>query len=89
MNIAWDAFRLIDNNTSCVIFMMAHDTEDPQSNENQQYCARVREPAVHLESIRQKLSYRYYRNLDEFVNEMELLFANWIDFNGTEHRMFN
>lgn len=20
---------------------------------------------------------------------MELLFANWIDFNGTEHRMFN
>lgn len=42
-----------------------------------------------MENIRSKLTYRYYSNVDEFVAEMETLFANWIQYNSERHRMYS
>lgn len=85
MNIAWDSFRIVDNNTYCVIFMLP---DDPCSSEFQEYADKVSNPTINLETIRQKLNYRYYRNFEEFINEMTTLFDNWVEFKGTNHKMY-
>lgn len=57
MNLAWDSFRIIDNNSNNVIFMLP---DDPTSAEYCDYSLKVSNPAINLETIRQKLNYRYY-----------------------------
>ena len=85
MNIAWDSFRIVDNNTNNVIFMLP---DDPCSQEFRVYAEKVQNPTINLETIRQKLNYRYYLSLDEFINEMLILFDNWVEFKGKSHKMF-
>lgn len=85
MNTAWDSFRVVDNNTNNVIFMLP---DDPLSPEFLEYASKVSNPTINLETIRQKLNYRYYNNLDEFVSEMNQLFDNWVLFKGKNHRMY-
>ena len=85
MNIAWDSFRIIDNNTNNVIFMLP---DDPCSHEFIEYAEKVSNPTVNLETIRQKLNYRYYNNLDEYVTEMLHLFENWVQYKGIHHKMY-
>lgn len=84
MNIAWDSFRIVDNNTNNVIFMLP---DDPCSSEFREYAAKVKNPTINLQTIRQKLTYRYYNSLDEFVDEMLTLFDNWVDLKGKGHKM--
>lgn len=85
MNTAWDSFRVVDNNTNNVIFMLP---DDPLSPEFLEYASKVSNPTINLETIRQKLNYRYYNNLDEFISEMNQLFDNWVQFKGKSHRMY-
>ena len=85
MNIAWDSFRIVDNNTNNVIFMLP---DDPCSQEFRTYADKVQNPTINLETIRQKLNYRYYNSLEEFINEMLILFDNWVEFKGKSHKMF-
>ena len=87
MSIAWDSFRVIDDNSCSVIFTQCD--ENPESAERQRYDAAVQDSSVTLENIRSKLTYRYYSNVDEFVAEMETLFANWIQYNSERHRMYS
>jgi hypothetical protein len=49
MNIAWDSFRIVDNNTNNVQFMLP---DDPCSPEFLEYSQKVRDPAINLETIR-------------------------------------
>ena len=49
MNTAWDSFRIVDNNTNNVIFMLP---DDPLSSEFQEYAAKVSNPTINLETIR-------------------------------------
>ena len=86
MSIAWDAFRVIDNNSSSVMFVRCD--ENPESVERRRYDAAVKNSSITLENIRMKLTYRYYKNVDEFVSDMETLFENWIQFNGERHRQY-
>lgn len=85
MNIAWDSFRIVDNNTNNVIFMLP---DDPCSPEFKIYAEKVNNPTINLETIRQKLNYRYYSSLDEFITEMLVLFSNWVQFKGKDHKMY-
>ena len=47
MGIAWDAFRLIENNASSVIFQLLHD-DDPSSAEFINFCMKVSRPDVSI-----------------------------------------
>ena len=85
MNIAWDSFRIVDNNTNNVIFMLP---DDPCTPEFTQYAQKVSNPTINLETIRQKLNYRYYICLGEFVSEMMGLFENWVCYKGTNNKMY-
>ena len=85
MNIAWDSFRIVDNNTNNVIFMLP---DDPCSQEFQDYADKVDNPTINLETIRQKLNYRYYKCLDEYIHEMTSLFDNWVKYKGKGHKMY-
>jgi len=67
MNIAWDSFRIVDNNSNNVIFMLP---DDPCSDEFLDFSRKVHNPTINLETIRQKLKYRYYWSLEEFISEM-------------------
>ena len=89
MNAAWDAFRIVDNHSKSMIFQLP---EDPKNEEYQDYIRTVQKP-IGLEAIRvsivnqlifkqTKLNYRLYNDFDEFVEDMELLFRNWITFRG-------
>jgi hypothetical protein len=48
MNIAWDAFRILDNHSKSMIFMMPDDTN---SEEYKLYLKSVQKP-ISLETIR-------------------------------------
>lgn len=85
MTIAWDGFRIVDNNSHSVIFMLP---DDPCTKEFQEYASKVENPTINLETIKQKLQYRYYVTLDEFVNEMITLFENWAQYKGRNNKMF-
>ena len=85
MNIAWDSFRIVDNNTNNVIFMLP---DDPCSPEFREYASKVNNPTINLQTIRQKLTYRYYNSLEEFVQEMMTLFNNWVDLKGKNNKMY-
>ena len=85
MNIAWDSFRIVYNNTNNVIFMLP---DEPCSPEFREYAAKVENPTINLQTIRQKLTYRYYNNLDEFVGEMLTLFDNWVNLKGKGNKMY-
>jgi hypothetical protein len=85
MNIAWDSFRIVDNNTNNVIFMLP---DDPCSPEYGEYSKKVDNPTINLETIRQKLNYRYYICLEEFVTEMLTLFDNWVQYKGMDNKMY-
>jgi hypothetical protein len=85
MNIAWDSFRIVDNNTNNVIFMLP---DDPCSPEYGEYAKKVDNPTINLETIRQKLNYRYYLCLEEFVAEMLTLFDNWVQYKGMDNKMY-
>jgi len=52
MNVAWDAFRILDNHSKSMIFMMP---EDPSNEEYHQYIKSVTKP-ISLEAIRVILS---------------------------------
>ena len=75
MNVAWDSFRIIDNNANNVIFMRP---DDPCSEEFTKYASsnKYKDVSVNLETIRKKLTYRYYINLEEYIDEMQILFQN-------------
>lgn len=49
MNTAWDSFRIVDNNTNNVIFMLP---DDPLSPEFLEYASKVQNPTINLETIR-------------------------------------
>jgi hypothetical protein len=49
MNIAWDSFRIVDNNTNNVIFMLP---DDPCTPEYADYALKVSNPTINLETIR-------------------------------------
>ena len=51
MNIAWDAFRIVDNHSKSMIFQMP---DDPKNEEYVAYIRAVRKP-LSLESIRVSL----------------------------------
>ncbi|TNV78169.1 hypothetical protein FGO68_gene9490 [Halteria grandinella] len=84
MNIAWDAFRILDNHSKSMIFMMPDDTN---SEEYQLYLKRVQKP-ISLETIRNKLNLKYYQNFEEFVDDMNTLFENFVKFRGKEHKLY-
>ena len=48
MNLAWDAFRILDNHSKSMIFMMP---DDPSSDEYVEYIKLVSKP-ISLEAIR-------------------------------------
>ena len=48
MNIAWDAFKIIDNHSKSMIFMMP---DDPKNEEYARYIKVVTKP-ITLEAIR-------------------------------------
>jgi hypothetical protein len=85
MTIAWDGFRIVDNNTHSVIFMLP---DDPCTEDYQDYALNVENPTINLETIKQKLQYRYYTSLQEFVNEMMILFDNWVAYKGENSKMY-
>lgn len=76
MNVAWDSFRIIDNNSNNVLFMRP---EDPCVIEQSDHPGSFPDASINLETIRKKLIYRYYHNLDEYITEMRALFDNQID----------
>jgi hypothetical protein len=49
MNIAWDSFRIVDNNTNNVIFMLP---DEPCSPEFREYASKVKNPTINLQTIR-------------------------------------
>ena len=51
MNLAWDAFRIIDNHSKSMIFMMP---DDPKNEEYATYIKAVTKP-ITLEAIRVKI----------------------------------
>ena len=51
MNIAWDAFRIVDNHSKSMIFQMP---DDPKNEEYQQYVQLVERP-LSLEAVRVSL----------------------------------
>jgi hypothetical protein len=48
MNLAWDAFRILDNHSKSMIFMMP---DDPKNEEYSAYMKAVSKP-ITLEAIR-------------------------------------
>ena len=48
MNLAWDAFRILDNHSKSMIFMMP---DDPKNEEYAAYMRAVSKP-ISLEAIR-------------------------------------
>ncbi len=52
MNLAWDAFRIIDNHSKSMIFMMP---DDPKNEEYSKYIKAVTKP-ITLEAIRVTLN---------------------------------
>ena len=62
--------------------------DDPCSSEFREYASKVNNPTINLQTIRQKLTYRYYNSLEEFVQEMMTLFNNWVDLKGKNNKMY-
>ena len=88
MNLAWDAFRIVDNHSKSMIFQMP---EDPKHEEHKDYIRAVVKP-LSLESIRvssmssnlvqNKLNQKCYQTFDDFVRDMQTLFNNFTVFRG-------
>lgn len=76
MNVAWDSFRIIDNNSNNVIFIRPEDPCIMEDLQNSEENVTFPDASINLETIRKKLIYRYYKNLDEFIAEMRALFDN-------------
>ena len=64
----------------------------PEGTKNQEYRDYIKcvEKPISLETIKvkfsfifqNKLSTKFYASFDEFIDDMETLFANWIKFRG-------
>ncbi|CDW76627.1 UNKNOWN [Stylonychia lemnae] len=85
MNFAWDAFRIVDNHSKSMIFMMP---DEPKNEEYLDYIKCVDKP-ISLETIRNKLNMRHYTVFEEFIDDMNTLFDNWIKFRGVGNELFN
>ena len=48
MTIAWDGFRIVDNNTHSVIFMLP---DDPCTEDYQDYALKVENPTINLDIL--------------------------------------
>lgn len=88
MNIAWDSFRILDNNSNNVIFMRPEDPCIIEYAHNNGSTVSYPDASINLETIRKKLIYRYYIDLDEYIAEMRALFENQIDYMGKTHKLF-
>jgi hypothetical protein len=66
MNIAWDAFRILDNHSKSMIFMMP---EDPSHERYQQYIKTVEKP-ISLEVIRVRLPPRFTASIEQVEHEV-------------------
>lgn len=51
MNVAWDAFRIVDNHSKSMIFQMP---DDPKNDEHSEYMRIVKRP-LSLETIRVRI----------------------------------
>lgn len=84
MNLAWDAFRILDDHSKSMIFMMP---DDPKNEEYASYM-KVVSKTITLEAIRNKLNQKYYQSFDDFITDMNLLFSNFVKFRGKHHKMY-
>lgn len=88
MNIAWDSFRILDNNSNNVIFMRPEDPCIMECAQNSGSTVTFPDASINLETIRKKLIYRYYKDLEEYISEMRALFENQIEYMGRTHKLF-
>lgn len=84
LHVSWDAFRLVENHTKSMIFSFP---TDPRNSEFKEYQASVSNH-VDLETIKNKLTLKLYKNINDFKKDMELMFDNWVRFRGKEHKLF-
>lgn len=68
MNFAWDAFRIVDNHSKSMIFMLP---DDPKNEEYEDYIRSVEKP-LSSETIRVSQLINLFRNLEQIEYEILL-----------------
>lgn len=64
MNFAWDAFRIVDNHSKSMIFMMP---DEPRNEEYLDYIRKVEKP-ISLETIRVRYNCQYLKFIFYRIN---------------------
>ena len=65
--------------------------DDPcmlENTRNQQAQVNLPDVSINLETIRKKLVYRYYKDLEEYIQEMQTLFDNQTEYMGRTHKLY-
>jgi len=82
-NVAWDAFRTVENHSKSMIFQFSIDVG---TKEYKEYKKIVKTP-IDLDEINQKLKQRTYQSLQEFLDDMQLMFDNLRLYRGSNQKI--
>ena len=78
------AFKALNACWKCKGGYYFHDPVDPASFGLDDYFDVIKQP-MDFGTIKRKLMYNVYGNMEEFINDMNLVFNNCLEYNGAEN----